>query len=226
MNNNFELGEINTSAAYRLASQVVIPRLRIEVFPTKGAEPFSLRDAVYGILKDEVARENLTQAQLDTRFPVNTRGANGSLASITRWYVRNMLKGSGEILLSDTRGIYTLTNEAPSEEEQDEDEEDKPVTGSIYAYSFPSLKSSMIKVGRASGNVEDRIYQQLGAGNPETPTILQVWSVTDIEAMERAIHYVLKARGKWVETTTGAKEWFRTSVDEVEAIIKFVKGNE
>ena len=41
--------------------------------------------------------------------------------------------------------------------------------------------------------------------------------------MEAAIHSILKARGKWVDAPR-AKEWFRTSVDEVESIIKFVKG--
>ena len=43
MQENFELGTIDSSAAYRLASQIVIPHLKLEVFPTKGAEPFSLR---------------------------------------------------------------------------------------------------------------------------------------------------------------------------------------
>ena len=80
----------------------------------------------------------------------------------------------------------------------------------------------MIKVGKASGNVEDRISQQLGAANPEPPTILHVWTVGDIEAMETAIHSILKARSKWVDAPR-AKEWFRTSVDEIDAIIKFVK---
>jgi hypothetical protein len=135
----------------------VIPRLRVEVFPNKGPEPFSLRDEVYAILKDEVAKGNLTQEQLDTTYPVNAHGANGSLKSTTRWYVRNLLKGSGEIMLSDIRGMYILTDAAESEEEQEEEEEGDPLTGSIYAYTFPSLMGKMIKVGKASGDVKDRI---------------------------------------------------------------------
>lgn len=222
MNTNFELGEINSSAAYRLASQVVIPRLRMEIFPTKGSEPFSLRDAIYAILDDEVTRGNLTQHQLETTARVSARGVNTSLASLTRWYVRNLLKVSGEIMSSDIRGLFILTDAAAIEEEQGEDEEGiEPVTGSIYAYSFPSLNGSMIKVGKASGNIKDRINQQLGTANPEAPTLLHVWPVEDIGAMETAIHSILKARRKWVEAPR-AKEWFRTSVGEIEEIIKFV----
>lgn len=222
---DFHLGEINGSAAYRLASQVVIPRLRAEVFPAKGAEPFSLRDAIYSILNDEVAKGNLTQEQLETTARVSSRGVNSSLASSTRWYVRHLLITAGEVMSSDVRGLFVLTDAAAIEEDQadeDEGETEGVVTGSIYAYSFPSLNGTMIKVGRASGNVEDRINQQLGTANPEAPTILRVWSVGDVEAMETAIHSILKARGKWV-VAPKAKEWFRTSVDEVEAIIKFVK---
>ncbi|MHB8354445.1 MAG: GIY-YIG nuclease family protein [Burkholderiales bacterium] len=67
------------------------------------------------------------------------------------------------------------------------------------AYSFPSLNGSMIKVGKASGNIENRINQQLGTANPDAPTLLHVWSVEDIWAMETDIHSILKARRKWVE---------------------------
>lgn len=223
MGSNFELGEINLNAASRLASQVVIPRLREEVFPTQGSEPFRLRDEVYSILEDEIVKGNLTQEQLDATCNINAHGYKNSLASTTRWYVRNMLKSSGEIMPSDNRGFYFLTDAAEIEEEQDEDADGiESVTGSIYAYTFPSLNGGMIKVGRASGNVEDRINQQLGTANPEAPEILRTWLVEDAGIMETAIHSILKARGKWVNAPR-AKEWFRTGVEEIESIIKFVK---
>lgn len=222
MDSNFELGEINSSAAYRLASQVVIPRLSAEIFPTKGTEPFSLRDEIYAILEDEVAKGYLTQEQLDTTSRTSANGVNTSLASLTRWYVRNLLKASGKIMSSDTRGLFILSDAAEIEDEQEIEEEVGSVNGSIYAYTFPSLNGSMIKIGKASGNVEERINQQLGTANPETPSILHIWSVVDIGVMETAIHSILKARGKWIDAPR-AKEWFRTSVEEVELIIKFVK---
>ncbi|MES1978421.1 MAG: GIY-YIG nuclease family protein [Pseudomonadota bacterium] len=223
MDNSFQLGEINGSAAYRLASQVVIPRLRVEVFPTKGSAPFSLRDEIYAILNDEIAKGHLTQEQIGTTARVNSSGVNTSLASQTRWYVRHILKSSGEIISSDIRGLFILPNaEVIEEEQEEEDDEVQSIAGSIYAYSFPSLNGSMIKVGKASGNVEDRIRQQLGTANPEAPTILRTWSVIDIGALEMAIHSILKARGKWIDAPR-AKEWFRTSVEEIDSIIKFVK---
>ncbi len=218
----FEIGEINHSAAYRLASQVIIPRLRVEVFPAKGSEPFSLRDEVYAILNNEVDKGTVTREQLETTCRVSGKGVNTSLASLTRWYVRHLLISSNEIMSSDTRGLFILTDPTAIEEEQIEEAEGvESFKGSIYAYTFPSLNGSMIKVGRASGDVEERIRQQLGTANPELPKILRTWSVGDIEAMETAIHGILKARGKWVDAPR-AKEWFRSSVEEVESIIKFV----
>lgn len=223
MYSDFELGEINTSAAYRLASQIVIPRLREEVFPSKGSEPFSLRDEIYAILKDEVDKGTLTQEQLETTCKIKAVGGNPSLASQTRYFVLVLLKHSGEIMSSDIRGMFTLTDAAVDEEEKEEESESAEfVSGSIYAYSFPSLNGSMIKVGKASGDVETRIYQQLGTANPEAPVILRLWSVRDIDAMEKAIHGILKARGKKV-LAPKATEWFRTTVDEVESIIKFIR---
>lgn len=222
MDGKFEIGDINGSAAYRLASQVVTPRLRLEVFPSKGSEPFSLRDEIYAILEDEVKKGTLTQEQLDTTSRTSGNGVKTSLASQTRWYVRHILISSGEIMSSDTRGLFILVGASIDTEQEEELEEIESVTGSIYAYTFPSLNGSMIKIGKAAGNVEDRINQQLGTANPEAPVILHVWTVGDIGALETAIHGILKARGKWISAPR-AKEWFRSSVEEVESIISFVK---
>lgn len=221
MDSNFKLGEINFSTANRLAREVVIPRLRTEVFPNKGSEPFRLRDEVYAILNNEVKNGAFTQEQLDTTSP-NAKGVNCSLKSTIRWYTRNILVGSGEIMLSDTPGYYILSDAVDIEAEEDVEEEVGTIKGSIYAYTFPSLNKSMIKIGKASGSVEERINQQLGTANPEKPDILRIWSVADIGAIETAIHSILKARGRWIEAPR-AKEWFRAGVDEVESIIKFIK---
>jgi hypothetical protein len=223
MQEKFELGVIDGSAAYRLASQVVIPRLKVEVFPKKGAEPFSLRDEIYAILDDEVKKGTLTQADLESISRVDSKGVKSTLMSQTRYFVLHILKSSGVLMSSDTRGLFILTDAAALEEEEEEDEVDGAVSvGSIYAYSFPSLNGTMIKIGKASGNVEDRINQQLGTANPEPPQILKIWPSTDADAFETAIHSVLRARGKWV-IAPRAKEWFRTTVQEVDAIIQFVK---
>ncbi|HCY17124.1 MAG: hypothetical protein A2Z93_00355 [Curvibacter sp. GWA2_64_110] len=223
MQEKFELGTIDGSAAYRLASQVVIPRLKVEVFPKKGSEPFSLRDEIYAILDDEVKKGTITQADLESISRVDSKGVKSTLMSQTRYFVLHILKGSGTLMSSDTRGMFILTDAANLEEEEEEDEVDGAVTvGSIYAYTFPSLNGTMIKIGKASGNVEDRINQQLGTANPEAPQILKIWSSIDADAYETAIHGVLKARGRWVNAPR-AKEWFRTTVQEVDAIIQFVK---
>lgn len=224
MQERFELGTIDSSAAYRLASQVVIPRLKLEVFPNKGPEPFSLRDEIYAILADEVKKGTITQTELESVARVKPDGRKSTLQSSTRFYVLHLLKDAGVLMSSDTRGMFILTDAAAQEEEEEEEEAEGVVSGgSIYAYTFPSLNGSMIKVGKASGNVEDRINQQLGTANPEAPLILKVWTEVNADAFETAIHGVLKARGKWVAAPR-AKEWFRTTIQEVDAIIQFVKG--
>jgi hypothetical protein len=146
--------------------------------------------------------------------------------SVTRFYVLHILKAAGVLMSSDTRGMFILTDAAAQEEEEEEEEdvEGAAATGSIYAYTFPSLNGSMIKIGKASGSVEDRIIQQLGTANPEFPQILKVWTEVNADAFETAIHGVLKARGKWISAPR-AKEWFKTTVQEVDAIIQFVKGS-
>ncbi|MDP1654980.1 MAG: GIY-YIG nuclease family protein [Hylemonella sp.] len=223
MTEKFELGIIDGSAAYRLASQVIIPRLKVEVFPKKGSEPFSLRDEIYAILADEVKKGTITQTELESISRVDSKGVKSTLMSQTRYFVLHILKSTGVVMSSDTRGMFILTDAAAIEEEEEEDEVDGVVTaGSIYAYTFPSLNGSMIKVGKASGNVEERINQQLGTANPEAPQILKVWPSTDADSYELAIHSVLKARGKRVNAPR-AKEWFRTTIQEVDAIIQFVK---
>lgn len=224
MSASFDLGEINSSAAYRLAREVVIPRLQAEVFPQLGAEPFSLRDRIYGILESEIEQGHLTREQLESAARVMSNGVTATLASLTRYYVLHLLKTWGVVTSTDTRGMFVLTDAAVEEEEEVEAEaEIDSLPGSIYAYTFPSLKGTMIKVGKATGNVEERIKQQLGTANPEAPLVLKVWAEANVGSMETAIHAVLKTRGKWVEAPR-AKEWFRTSVEEVDAIIRFVKG--
>lgn len=224
MHKNFELGTIDSSAAYRLASQIVVPRLKLEVFPAKGAAPFSLRNEIYAILSDEVRKGTISQTDLDSISRVDSKGIKSTLVSQTRYFALHILKSSGVVMSSDTRGMFILTDAAAEEEEEEEQEVEGIVSvGSIYAYTFPSLNGSMIKVGKASGNVEDRINQQLGTANPEAPLLLKIWSEINADAFETAIHGVLKARGKWVSAPR-AKEWFRTTIQEVDSIIQFVKG--
>jgi hypothetical protein len=145
------------------------------------------------------------------------------LASLTRYYTLHLLKSWGEVLPTDTRGMFVLSGAAVEQEEEEEAEgEGGVLAGSIYAYTFPSLQGKMLKVGKAGGDVAERIKQQLGTANPEAPVVLRVWAESNIGAMEAAIHGILKARGKGVEAPR-AKEWFRSTVDEIDAIIGFVK---
>lgn len=63
--------------------------------------------------------------------------------------------------------------------------------------------------------LKDRYFEQ--------PTILGRWQVRRVVPSEVAIHNALKARNKWREHVPG-REWYDTTVAEVESIIKFVSG--
>jgi len=98
--------------------------------------------------------------------------------------------------------------------------------GWIYTFSFPALVRNdapyPIKIGMTTGTVEERVNTQCkGAATFDNPVILGRWQVNRVGATEKAVHNVLKARGKWRENIPGI-EWFNTTVGEVDAIIAFV----
>jgi len=57
----------------------------------------------------------------------------------------------------------------------------------------------------------------------EQPKILGTWDAKRVGPTELALHNILKARGKHRENAPG-REWFDTTIAELEAIIKFVVG--
>lgn len=100
--------------------------------------------------------------------------------------------------------------------------------GIIYAYSFPSIVRKddnrfPIKVGlTTTGDAEARVMQQCKTTCCfEYPTILGVWEVQRVAAMEDAIHSTLEARGS--KRQSPGTEWFDTTFEEVESVIKFVQ---
>ena len=59
---------------------------------------------------------------------------------------------------------------------------------------------------------------------PEPPLILGKWNSSEFHHLERALHAVLKVRGKWITEASGV-EWFRTSLAEIQLIIDFFGKN-
>lgn len=190
-------------------------------------DPFRLKDLTLKVIDEKLTPEQL-QVQV-TSNAGNTRPMRGlirfwclTIATNTERYValgKGMFRQATEQDFDETKAI----DEAIDSED---DEELSEYSGSVYAFSFPSIvkpdQPFPIKVGKTTGSVEDRVASQCkGSATFENPVILKQWQVKRVGPTELAIHNVLKARGKWREHVPGV-EWFDTTMNEIEAILKFV----
>ena len=100
-------------------------------------------------------------------------------------------------------------------------------SGIIYAYSFPSITRKdgrfPIKVGLTmTGDAGERVTQQCKQTCCfEYPVVLKTWEVQRVAAVEDAIHSTLEARGS--KRRAPGTEWFDTTPEEIETIVKFVQ---
>ena len=125
----------------------------------------------------------------------------------------------------------------------DENESDTPKTigsgdGYVYLYYLPNdkrlaeLEDESIfacKIGMTEDHPNRRIWSQIAGGLPDEPIIGLVIKTDFPSDLERYIHDVLKAVGRYKEDAPGT-EWFFTTPDEVEEIFNalqpFLQGNE
>jgi hypothetical protein len=77
-----------------------------------------------------------------------------------------------------------------------------------------------MKVGYATGDTVQRIADQIGTSTPDKPVLHIEINTDDCRALERAIHAVLRVRGRKI--TGGGDEWFRATRDEIIAIYRFI----
>lgn len=78
------------------------------------------------------------------------------------------------------------------------------------------------KIGRTNVNSVNRILGQVGASYPEPPHIALVINCNDSFLLEKALHCILKVKGRWLSDSPG-KEWFITSPEEVENLYLFMR---
>lgn len=221
--------EPTRSFGYRFVRYTVLPEVTKEV-AALGEEEFLLREIAWPII-DRL----LTKEQQDVRVPKAKSAGEDSMSSIVRFYV-NFLAKALDLYQSLGGGYFRAHTEADISEDElvdaaieSGDEDAGEFDGWIYAFSFPSIVKTdgifPIKIGKTVGDVESRVADQVkGAASFEQPIILGRWQVKRVGPSELAIHNVLKARSKWRENAPG-REWFNTTVVEVQAIISFV-GNE
>ena len=218
--------EATRSFGYRFVRYVVLPEVAKEIAP-RGDEPFLLREVAWPIID-----RHLTKEQQAIRVPRAQSQGDDTMSTIVRFYV-NFLAKELDLFQSLGKGYFRTHTEADISEDdlvdaavESGDEEAAEYEGWIYAFSFPLIMKESgpfpIKIGKTVGDVETRITEQVrGSAAFERPKTLGRWMVKRVGPTELAIHNVLKARDKWREDSPG-REWFNTTVEEVESIVKFV----
>lgn len=196
----------------------------------RSGEPFRLIE-----LTREVIDRRLTVDQQNATYIRAESKRVQTVAAAIRWYVPFISKNSKQ-LISLGGGNFRL----PREEDLDEDEveaealeaaadvgfaDETDLSGWLYAFSFELIMKSAgsfpIKIGRAD-DVEKRVAQQCRSSAVfQQPKLLRSWQVKNQGAAERAVHNVLRYRGKWRADAPGI-EWFDTTIEEIDSIITFL----
>lgn len=219
--------ENTSSFAYQFAKKEVLPL--VDAMPeVLSGNPFRLKDLSFKVIDEKLNQEQL-QAQV-----ISNAGKTTPMRSLIRFWCLTIATNT-ERYVALGKGMFRQTTEQDFDEtkaideaidSEEEDEELSEYSGSVYAFSFPSIvkqdQSYPIKVGKTIGSVEDRVAKQCkGSATFENPVVLGQWQVKRVGPTELAIHNTLKARGKWRENAPGT-EWFDTTTSEIEAILTFV----
>lgn len=220
--------EPTRSAAYRLARYTILPELRTKALEF-GDQTFLLREVALPLIEAHVPAEIR-----EVRVPFAKAEGSEKFIQTVKWYVSFLAKELGE-LESLGKGYFRQKTEADIDDDavaeaalEEGDEEAGEFDGWIYAFSFPAIirdgQAFPIKVGKTVGDVDARVLEQAkGSAMFEHAKVLGKWKVARVGPTELAIHNVLKARSQWVEDAPG-KEWFKTTIGEVEKIIAFIGG--
>jgi hypothetical protein len=214
--------EPTRSYVYRAARYELLPRIA-EIARNYGEEPFLLRE-----ISKRVLEETYTSDQLEIRVKKAKSDVTQKMRNIFGFYIPFLAEN---LKVFENLGGGMFKNISIEEELAEADavatdiESNDP--GIIYAYSFPFIRKNdgrfPIKVGlTTTGDTEARVTQQCKQTCCfEYPTVLKTWEVRRVAAVENAIHSTLEARGS--KRRAPGTEWFDTTVEEIETIVKFVQ---
>lgn len=215
--------EPTRSYVYNAARYELLPRVA-EIAKAFGDEPFLLREISRKLLAETYSAE-----QLEIRIKKAQSDKTEKMSSIFMFYIPFLAES---LKVFENVGGGMFRNISIEEEMAEADAAAVDVefddAGIIYAYSFPSVVRKdgarfPVKVGlTTTGSAEARVMQQCKATCCfEYPVLLGVWEVQRVAAMEKAIHLTLDARG--VKRDSPGTEWFDTTIDEVDSVVRFVQ---
>lgn len=225
-----EMFEPTSSWCYRFARYSALPEI-LSMPEVIGGQPFRLVE-----LSQRVLDEHLTPEQQAMTYPRPKAGGVMAVRASVKFYIPFIGSETGQ-LTNLGGGMFRLPNAGDIDEEAieadavdagvaDGVEDGADLAGWVYAFTFPMIRKTVgefpIKVGKTSGDVDTRVATQCKqSASFDHPIILGRWKVNRVSPMELAIHNVLKTRGKWRENAPGT-EWFDTTLEEIEEIVKFV----
>ena len=133
-------------------------------------------------------------------------------------------------------GVYLFKNVesfTPSSAIADKEvaETDGKVRAYVYAWCFPFYQSEEVypvKLGKTARHPEERTADNL-TDFPESPKVLMsipCETESEAEKTEMIFHHVLRMRGTAQRSQDEiGREWFRSNIDELREIGKFIYGN-
>ncbi len=214
--------EASRSYVYNAARYELLPRIA-EIARSYGDEPFLLRE-----ISKRVLAETYSPEQLEIKVKKAKSDATEKLSTIFGFYIPFLAEN---LKVFENRGGGMFCNISLEDEIAEADavatDVDSNDAGIIYAYSFPSISRKdgkfPMKVGlTTTGDAEARVAQQCKQTCCfEYPVVLKTWEVQRVAAVEDAIHSTLEARGS--KRRAPGTEWFDTTLDEVDSIVKFIQ---
>jgi hypothetical protein len=214
--------EPTRSYVYKATRYEILPRIA-EITRDYGDEPFLLRD-----ISKRVLAETYTQEQLEIRIKKAESERLEKISLIFGFFIPLL---ADKLRVFERLGDGMFRNISMDEElaeiEAVATDLDSDHPGAIYAYSFPSIKKSdskfPIKIGlTTTGDTQARVTQQCRQTCCfEHPILLQTWPVQRVAAVEDAIHSTLEARGS--KRDSPGTEWFDTTIQEIDSIIRFIQ---
>jgi hypothetical protein len=214
--------EPTRSYVYRAARYELLPQIA-EIARNFGSEPFLLRD-----ISKRLLEETYTPEQLDSRIKKAKSDTTEKMRNIFGFYIPFLAEN---LRVFENLGGGQFTNIPIDEEVAEADavatDVESDDSGIIYAYSFPSIKRNdarfPIKIGLTTmGDPDARVAQQCKQTCCfDYPVVLKTWEVQRVAAVEDAIHSTLEARGS--KRQAPGTEWFDTTLEEIDSIVKFVQ---
>lgn len=214
--------EPTRSYVYNAARYELLPRIE-EIARDFGDEPFLLRE-----ISKRLLAETYTPAQLEIKVKKAKSDATEKMSTIFGFYIPFLAEN---LKVFENLGGGQFRNISIEDEMAEADAVATDVesndAGIIYAYTFPTLRKAEgkfpIKIGlTTTGDSDARVIQQCKQTCCfEYPKVLMTWEVQRVAAVEDAIHSTLEARGS--KRHAPGTEWFDTTLEEVESIVKFVQ---